>query len=161
MEEDNESATPVYHKEIKQRDFKDVNSAWKDVQLLLYTGTLSCGVDFSPEDFNDNFDTFVNVFQKNCGLPTQFIQSFMRCRTFKDKEHHLLIEQHKSCAPVITVPSRLWDEKNDSGLQLKYKLNDQNEGLKVYLDTRMNQLKTYSSEYIISALNDMGFTMTI
>ena len=41
------------HKTEKAEDFKDVNTCWKDKQLLIYTGTLSCGVDYTPEDPND------------------------------------------------------------------------------------------------------------
>ncbi len=51
-----------YHKETKAEDFKDVNTVWKGIRLLMFTGTLTCGVDYSPEDPADNFDTFVNVF---------------------------------------------------------------------------------------------------
>lgn len=146
---------------MKEMDFKDVNASWKNLKLLIYTGTLSCGVSFDPEAITDNFDTFINVFQKNCSAPTQFIQSFMWCRTFNDKEHHLLIEHKRSSAPLPITAAQLWNEKNENGLQFKYKLNDQNEGLKIYLDAWKQQIDTYSTEYIIAALSDMGFALVL
>lgn len=87
--------TGKLHKEEKAEDFKDVNVAWASIKLLIYTGTLSVGVDFSPENSNDNFDTFINVFQNGCSLATQFIQSFCRCRKFKDTNHILYIQHNQ------------------------------------------------------------------
>lgn len=84
---------------MKAEDFKDVNETWQNINLLIYTGTLSCGVDYTPENYDDNFDTFINVFQQNCGTAAQFLQSFMRCRTFKDKEHYLYIQHFKNHTP--------------------------------------------------------------
>jgi hypothetical protein len=31
---------------IKHEDFKDVKTAWADVDVLIYTGTLTAGVSF-------------------------------------------------------------------------------------------------------------------
>lgn len=70
------NASGQLHKTEKAEDFKDVNTCWKTKKLLIYTGTLSVGVDYNPDNEEDRFDTFVNVFQHNCGTSNQFIQSF-------------------------------------------------------------------------------------
>ena len=142
----------VLHKVEKAEDFKDVNECWKSKRLLVYTGTLSCGVDYNPENYNDNFDTFVNIFQESCGYATQFVQSFARCREFKDKQHLLYIQHYnKNCTNDIT-PVCVYDTVVKCGVSIKNKLNDQNQGIKFYLTARSNQIRELSGEYILSAL---------
>lgn len=43
---------------IKHRDFKDVNEAWKDVDLLVYTSTLTAGISFNLK----RFDTLIGFY---------------------------------------------------------------------------------------------------
>lgn len=40
------------HKARKEEDFKDVRTCWKSIKLLIYTGTLTCGVDYTV-DYQD------------------------------------------------------------------------------------------------------------
>lgn len=97
------------HKHEKAEDFKDVVGCWKSKWLLIYTGTLSVGVDYSPENDEDRFDTFINVFQHNCGTANQFIQSFAWCRSFKDKKHILYIN-HKTSSKIKPITAaKQWD----------------------------------------------------
>ena len=42
---------------------------------------------------------------------------------------------------------------------IKNKLSDNNQGLKYYLDARDNLITTYSTEYVLSALWFMGYTL--
>lgn len=46
------------HIEEKKEDFKDVETSWESIKLLIYTSTLTIGVDCSKK----HFDTFINVF---------------------------------------------------------------------------------------------------
>lgn len=34
---------------IKHEDFKDVENAWKDCDVLIYTGTLTAGISFEAK----------------------------------------------------------------------------------------------------------------
>lgn len=38
--------TNKLHKEMKEEDFKDVNKSWKSLRVLIYTGTVTVGIDF-------------------------------------------------------------------------------------------------------------------
>ena len=42
-------------------DFADVNKAWAGVQAVIYTQTLSAGVDFSVAT-EHTFDSFIHVY---------------------------------------------------------------------------------------------------
>lgn len=75
------------HIDNKNEDFKDVETVWANIKFLMYSSTLTIGVDCSET----KFDTFINIFQKWCAPATQFIQGFARCRNFNDKEHHVYI----------------------------------------------------------------------
>jgi hypothetical protein len=46
--------------EIKKEAFSDVNSAFK-TRLLIYTSTITAGVDFNQEWF----DTFIHIYSAN------------------------------------------------------------------------------------------------
>lgn len=117
--------TGKLHKEEKAEDFKDVNVAWASIRLLIFTGTVSVGIDFSPRNSADNFDTFINVFQNGCSLATQFIQSFCRCRTFKDTNHILYIQHNQKNTQKPTTAQKQWNSIATSNyVELKYRLHD-------------------------------------
>lgn len=59
--EDAKKINGVSKAKIKAEDFADVNKAWADCDILIYTGTLTAGVSFELE----RFDTFVGLFTKN------------------------------------------------------------------------------------------------
>lgn len=67
--------------QIKSEDFKNVKEAWKNCNLLLYTGTISAGISFELE----RFDTLIGVYSKNTGTPLAFTQGLHRVRNLKDK----------------------------------------------------------------------------
>lgn len=92
VESSNEEGETVYHKDLKDEDFKNVDESWSNAKLLVYTGTLTCGVSYNPSELEKHFDTFINVFQKGCGLASQFVQGFARCRKFNQKNHTLYIQ---------------------------------------------------------------------
>lgn len=77
------------HYNQKIADFKDVNSAWCDIQCLIYTSTLTAGVDFNL----DCFDTFVHIYRKNTCTVNQFVQGMFRVRKYIDKKHTIYFER--------------------------------------------------------------------
>ncbi len=150
-----------YHKETKAEDFKDVNTVWKGIRLLMFTGTLTCGVDYSPEDPADNFDTFVNVFQYKCSVATQFIQSFCRCRTYKDTQHILYLQHVQNSMKNPITPRKIWESHNATKYvhSHKYKLVNNIHGFKYVLDARRNQVINQATEYIFSRLQMLGYAL--
>lgn len=138
---------------MKEEDFKDVNKSWKSLRVLIYTGTVTVGIDFQPDNYDENFDTFIGVFQLGCSMATQFVQSMCRCRTFKDKEHLLYIQHNKASNIKPETAADAWDELDNAGrslcvsnkenegvykirspIDITYRLNDQSQGLKFYLN---------------------------
>lgn len=65
-----------YHDQIKKEDFADVETSWDGLDALIYTGTLSVGVDFNKP----NFDMFVGVFSPKTTTADSFVQSLLRVR---------------------------------------------------------------------------------
>lgn len=68
-------------------DFLDVNEAWKDVDILIYTGTLSAGCSFIPERFKVVFGYF------HCRSVDYLTahQMLNRVRNVATREYHLFI----------------------------------------------------------------------
>lgn len=71
-----------YQKLIKESDLKDVDTAWINYQLVIYTGTISAGIDFQKEHFHEN----ISVFAEDTTSADQFIQGLMRVRKLVDKK---------------------------------------------------------------------------
>lgn len=55
-------------KKLKEEDFKNINKALRDSQLLCYTGTMTAGVDIQKR-----FDTFTHIFTGKDETPDAFI----------------------------------------------------------------------------------------
>jgi len=74
---------------IKSEDFADVKTAWADVDVLIYTGTLTAGISFELHQFH----TFIGIFTKNSASALGFTQGLHRVRNFNDKEGHIYLEK--------------------------------------------------------------------
>lgn len=55
--------------------------------------------------------------------------------------------------------SDIWNKNIENGINMKNKLGDQSQGYKLYLTAKKNQIEKYSTHYIISALQEMGFNL--
>lgn len=80
--------TQQYHKDLKQQELADVNTNWTQYDVLLYTGTISSGVDFQTVHFDSN----ISCFSKNSTTADLFMQGLMRCRNLVDKKISIFIE---------------------------------------------------------------------
>ena len=80
---------------IKADDFSDVNKAWEDCDILIYTGTLTAGVSFELK----RFDTFIGLYALNSASALGFTQGLHRVRNFADNEGHLYIEKQGANLP--------------------------------------------------------------
>ena len=54
--------------QIKSEDFKNVNIAWANCDVLIYTGTLTAGISFEL----NRFDTFIAIYDKGTCSPLGF-----------------------------------------------------------------------------------------
>ena len=50
--------TKEYHFERKRRDLLNVNETWSKANLVLFTGTLTAGIDMSLPHFHENISVF-------------------------------------------------------------------------------------------------------
>jgi hypothetical protein len=66
---------------IKTEDFKDVNTAWDGLDVLIYTGTMTAGISFELL----NFDVLVGVYVDRTSSPLAFTQGLHRVRNLADK----------------------------------------------------------------------------
>ena len=61
----------------KREDFADVKQSWK-CDLLVYTSTITAGVNFDEEHFN----SFIHVYVKGTVDAIGFVQGCFRVRKF-------------------------------------------------------------------------------
>jgi len=81
--------------DIKKKDLKNVNKAWKEVDILIYTPSISTGISYEL----DTFDAVFGYFPYNCGVLTnQKRQMLMRCRCVN--EFHIFINKCKFNKPT-------------------------------------------------------------
>ena len=57
-----DNGNKIYHDDRKKIDFGDVENAWITKDCVIYTGTLSVGVDFNIK----HFDKFIGVYSSGC-----------------------------------------------------------------------------------------------
>lgn len=53
-----EHGFPISQKVIKSEHLSDPNTSWKDYDMVLYTGTITVGVDVSDEIFDESIHIF-------------------------------------------------------------------------------------------------------
>lgn len=85
---------------IKHNDFKNVNESWKDIDVLIYTGTLTAGISFELE----HFDCLIGIYAKKTASPLAFTQGLHRVRNLKEKQMYLYLENEYG-----SKPQTAWD----------------------------------------------------
>lgn len=86
--EEEVKTTKEYHFERKRRDLLNVNETWSKAQLVIYTGTLTAGIDMSASHFHEN----ISVFSQQANSAQQFCQGLMRVRKLIDKQMTVYIQ---------------------------------------------------------------------
>lgn len=61
----------------------DVSTHWKSLDLLMYTSTITVGVNYDPECEADQFDKLYLYASASGGLPRDIAQALLRCRKIK------------------------------------------------------------------------------
>lgn len=145
---------------MKERDFKNVEEAWKSIKLLIYTQTLVCGVNYNVQDDLYKFDTFVHVYL-GVSNPDEFMQSTLWVRQFWDKEHILFIKRSRNSHTHFHTISELF-YKNNAIIEPENMFKSSiihTDNFTQLLKYRESTLEYYSREYIISSLKDAGYTL--
>ncbi len=81
---------------IKDAHFKAVARYWSDVDILIYTPTVSAGISYEVSHFNCLFGYFSDL---SCDVETAR-QMIGRVRDIKDKEYYIAIEGRQSSLPT-------------------------------------------------------------
>lgn len=77
--------------DFKNKHFSEVVKHWNEADCVIYTQTLSVGVDYSVEE-SKSFDTFVSLYIGGDIQADSFVQSLMRCRNYRDKTHTIFMK---------------------------------------------------------------------
>jgi len=80
----------------KQKDFNDVNKAWANVDILIYTLTISAGCSFEPPHFTCVFGYFSS-------LSTDYktaVQMLGHVRSILTREYHIYINSRSHDLPI-------------------------------------------------------------
>ena len=88
IDDEEVKTTKEYHFERKRRDLLNVNETWSKANLVLYTGTLTAGIDMSLPHFHEN----ISVFSQQANSAQQFCQGLMRVRKLIDKQMTIYIQ---------------------------------------------------------------------
>lgn len=81
---------------VRQADFEDVNSSWRDCDVLIYTPTITAGVSFEQIHFSRMFCYFTD---KSCTAQT-CMQMMGRIRNLSCKEYVVFIASQRGMFPV-------------------------------------------------------------
>ena len=80
---------------VKTDDFSDVDSAWVDCDILIYTPTLTAGVSFEREHFDSLFGYFTD---RSCGAQS-CIQMMGRIRNIKNHRMYICLKTSDGSFP--------------------------------------------------------------
>ncbi len=141
----------------KKTHFGNVNHFWKNLDVLIYTPTVSAGVSFEEEHFDYVFGYFTD---KSCPVET-VIQMLGRIRNVGMKEYYICIDSTGNNLPV-TVEAILDDvKKNREAVHKNYSTNylnyDYDDDGKIKIDINDNtfiwlencKLKNLSKNYFM------------
>lgn len=85
-------------------DFFNVDEAWKDVDVLLYTSVCGIGISYTV----GSFDTcFVHISGHVTVLPQDILQMMRRVRSITDKQYHILSTNYGSDYPIPETMAKL------------------------------------------------------
>lgn len=72
--------------ETERNELKNVNHSWQDLNLLMYTSTITVGISYDPEIAEAQFDTLYLYASAAGSLPRDIAQSLLRCRKIKSNK---------------------------------------------------------------------------
>jgi hypothetical protein len=89
----------------RERDLRDVEKAWANVDLLMYTPTITVGINYNPKDKNGKplkylwFDRLY-IYALNRGATARdLFQASLRCRTLKDSRLYFVLDDRLPTPP--------------------------------------------------------------
>lgn len=78
-------------RDMRKETLKDVNSSWAKVQVLLYTPSVTIGINYDAVDAQ--FDKTFMYFSAGGGTPRDLFQGSLRARVIKDNEMVFCLEK--------------------------------------------------------------------
>jgi len=94
----------------KKREMLDVNKSWKKAKIVLFTGCISSGIDFSEHPFT----TFVGILSHSSGNVDFFIQSLFRVRKYNSKEFYIFAKNYRQHTFLKTSsPNNSFEKMNE------------------------------------------------
>jgi hypothetical protein len=142
-----------YHYQRKREDLADVNTAFETADVLLWTGTISAGVDYSGDHFDEN----ISCFSSNCNTAQAFCQGLFRVRHLKAKSMTIYLEKTDvsfECAPVNVFKE--WRENTSRFDVAGDNLNSQLFNFQIWCHAYERAIKGRPNDYVIATLNQMG-----
>lgn len=142
------------HRDTKKEDFRN-NEIWNQCDLLIYTSTLSAGVDFNLK----HFDKLYGIYSQQTSQANYFVQSLLRVRQFNLNTHEIYLLNHEENLNKPLKNQTIFNDLTclDSSA---YKLFDLNLNLKSYLLSKKRFLQMFSTAYVIDCLRILGFELT-
>lgn len=67
-------------------ELQNVEKAWKNIDCLNYTSTITVGINYNPEELADCFDKIYLYGSAAGGLPRDIAQALLRCRRLKENQ---------------------------------------------------------------------------
>jgi len=152
-----EDGSSRYHFQRKRQDLENVSTAFKAADLLLWTGTITCGVDFNEE----HFDLNISCFSNNCNTMQAFAQGLFRVRQLRDKRFIIYLE--KTDAEFTAAPKDIFDEwaENSNRFDVAGEhLNSDLFNFQIWSLAFERAVSGRPHAYLVSTLNQLGINMT-
>jgi len=84
---------------VKDEHFKNVDKYWSDIDILIYTPTVSAGISYEKKHFDCLFAYFTDT---SCDVETAR-QMMGRVRDLKNKEYYITVSAKKSYLPTDPI----------------------------------------------------------
>ena len=91
LELSNKYKVQFYSRDNKLPNKANVNDLWNGLDLLIYTPTITCGISFTVEHYDELFMCISNV--GSC-IPRDLIQASRRVRKFKSNNLHFFLSNN-------------------------------------------------------------------
>lgn len=154
--EKGEDGSSRYHFQRKRQDLENVEVSFKQADVLLWTGTITCGVDFNE----DHFDLNISCFSNNCNTMQAFAQGLFRVRKLADKKMIIYVE--KCDAEFTASPKDIFEEwaENSSRFDVAGEhLNSDLFNFQIWSLAFERAIAGRPQAYLVATLNQLGISI--
>lgn len=83
----------------REVDLKDVTKSWATLDVLMYTPTITVGINYNPSDKNLWFDRLY-IYAMNRGATARdLFQASLRCQALKDARLYFILDSRLPAPP--------------------------------------------------------------